>query len=120
MAASSAGVRSSTRGITFRGTLGQCHVLGPRVVSGSEVPPRQRSLLTIGLAERDRKARAGQLLAEIERMRRFIDAELRKDFLDIRAAHESVIVQNGDAAGIRKDAEVRIRDLRLERPQFFL
>ena len=103
--------------------LGQAHVLGVRVVRRREVAPRQRSLLPIGLAERHREACPREFFPEIERVRRLVDVELREDICDALrpgAADEALVVEDRDPFAVGEDAEVRIGDLRLKRPQFFL
>ena len=73
---------SCFRGGSASPRVGQPHVLRFRVVGRREVAPRQRPLLAIGLAERDREAGPRQLLAQIEGVRRLVDVELGEDLGD--------------------------------------
>ena len=132
---SGAGVSSSTSGVTWssipdpdprsriarlRGRCVSWHVFRPGVVRRRQIAPGQRALLTIGLAERHREAGFRQLLAEIEGVRGIVHLELREDRLDVGAAHEALVVEDGDGLGVGEDAEVRIGDLGLQRAQLLL
>src|SRR5262245_29453239 len=66
----------------------QPHV--PRALfGGREISPRERALLSICLPQRDGQARLRQFLAQVERVIRLIDTELREDVLDVGPAHEA-------------------------------
>src|SRR5688572_33483570 len=92
--------------------LCQRDMFGARLVGRRQIPPGERAFLTIGLPERHRQMRSSELLADVERMRRLVHSELREDLLNVRAAHEPIVVEDGDGLGIRKNPEVRIRDAR--------
>src|SRR5256885_8167472 len=101
-----------------RRTLRQLHAIGARIVGRREIAPRERAFLPVRLAERHREARARELAAEIERVRRLDDVELGEELRDARRigrADEPLAVQHRDPLAIGEDAEVGIGDLRLER-----
>ena len=100
--------------------FGQPHVVRFQIVRRREISPRQRSLLTVGLAERHREAGARQLLAQVEGVRRFPHLELREDVLDVGAADEALMVQHGDPLAVGEDAEIGVRDARLQRAELVL
>src|SRR5437762_13764151 len=84
------------------GPLCEPHVLGPAVVRWRQVSPLERPLLAVVLAEREREPRLHELAAEVERVRRLVDAELREDLVDVRAPHEDLVVEDGDDFAIRE------------------
>ena len=90
-------------------TLRQLHVLRTHVVGRREVAPLQRALLPVRLAQGDGELRLHQLLAEVEGVRRLVDAELAEDLLDVGAAHEPLAIEDGDGVAVGEDAEVRDR-----------
>jgi len=51
---------------------------------------------------------------------RLVDAELREDLLDVRAAHEELAIEHRDRASIRENPEVRIGDPALQLAQLGL
>src|SRR5678816_869657 len=92
-------------------------VLASRVIRGRQISPRQRAFLTIRLAQCHRQAGPRQLFAKVEGMRRLVDVELVEDVLNVRPAHEALIVENRNRFSIGKDAEVGIGDARLQLTQ---
>src|SRR2546430_5558738 len=102
------------------GPLGEPHVLGPAVVRWRQVSPLERPLLAVVLAEREREPRLHELAAEVERVRRLVDAELREDLVDVRAPHEDLVVEDGDDFAIREDTEVRVGHAGLQLAQLDL
>ena len=97
-------------------------VLRFRGLRRRQVPPRERPVLTIGLAERDGEPGLRELSAQVERMRGFVHAKLREDVAErrrVRAAYEAIVVEHGDSITIREDAKVRIGDAGLQRAQLF-
>src|SRR5256886_17517818 len=54
------------------GPLREPHVLGAAIVRRREVPPRERPLLAVVLAERDSEPRFHELTAEVERVGRLV------------------------------------------------
>jgi hypothetical protein len=77
-------------------------VLRRDLVRRRQVAPRQRAFLAIRLSKRDSEARAGELFSQVERVRRLVHLELLEDVLDVRAANELLVVEDGDPAGSAK------------------
>src|SRR2546430_2705546 len=73
------------------GPLREPHVLGAAVVGWRQVPPLERPLLAVILAERQREPRLHQLAPQVERVGRLLDAELREDLVDVRAPHKDLV-----------------------------
>src|SRR6266498_4363866 len=87
------------------------------IVWRREITPGERAFLSIRLAKRDGETRSGELFAEIERVRGIVDVELREHVLNIRAADEPLIVEDGDRLAVGEDAVVRVGDFGLQRAQ---
>src|SRR4051812_538751 len=96
-------------GVTsFPRTLRQADVFRGRPGGRREIAPRKRRILPVGLAEGDCEARERQLPAQVERVRRFVYAELLEDGVDVFGTHEPIVVEDRDRLEIGKDAEIRI------------
>src|SRR6516165_8554354 len=113
---------SSRGGFGLR-SLCEPHVVGDRVIGRSQIPPRQRPLLSIRLAERHGETRARELATQVERVHRLGDFELGEQVREasgIGAANEPLVVQDRNPLAIREDTEVRVGDSHLERAQVLL
>src|SRR2546422_7673534 len=65
----------------------------------------------------DGELRLHELAAEVEGMGRFVHIELGEDLVDVRAAHEPLVVEHRDRVAVGEDAVVRVRDGTLQLPQ---
>ena len=83
-----------------------------RLIRWREITPLELSLLPVCLPQGDGELRLHQLLAEVERVTGILDAELIEDLLDVGAADEQLVVEDGDGLPVGEDAEVGVGHLR--------
>src|SRR5262245_24123243 len=76
--------------------LGQLDVLRANVVRRREVAPIERTLLPVGLAQRDRQPGLHQLPTQVESMAALLHAQLGEDLLNVSPADEDLVVEDGD------------------------